>query len=88
MKHAVTDDAALPAGTVIRAPFTSSVWRVHVAAGDRVAAGEELLTLEAMKMETSVEAPHDGEVVAVLVEPGVDRGLGHRGRCRRGRGMR
>ncbi len=68
--HGVTDVAALPAGTVIHAPLASSVWRIHVAAGDRVVAGEELVTLEAMKMEMPVEAPHDGEVVAVLVQPG------------------
>jgi len=68
--HAVADLVALPAGTVIPAPLASSVWRIHVAAGDRVVAGEELVTLEAMKMEMPVEAPHDGEVVAVLVQPG------------------
>jgi urea carboxylase len=65
-----TAGSELPEGTVVRAPLASSVWRVDVADGDRVRAGERLMTLEAMKMETPIEAPHDGLVRAVLVEPG------------------
>jgi urea carboxylase len=61
---------ALPPGTVVRAPLASSVWRVDVEHGDTVRAGELLVTLEAMKMETPIEAPHDGLVAAVLVRPG------------------
>jgi 3-methylcrotonyl-CoA carboxylase alpha subunit len=38
---------------------------VAVAAGDKVAKGQKLLTLEAMKMEHSLVAPFDG-VVAEL----------------------
>jgi urea carboxylase len=62
--------------TLVEAPLTASVWRVDVAPGDRVLAGGRLLTLEAMKMETTLESPIDGEVVQVLVGPGdqVDSG--------------
>ena len=35
---------------------------VEVAAGDRVAKGQKLLTLEAMKMEHALVAPFDGTV--------------------------
>jgi pyruvate carboxylase len=38
--------------------------------GARVARGEALVTLEAMKMETAVRAESDGEVAEVLVTPG------------------
>jgi len=38
---------------------------VHVAAGDRVAKGQPLLVLEAMKVEHTIRAPADGTVEAV-----------------------
>jgi urea carboxylase len=54
-------------GVVIEAPCTASVWRIEVEPGDAVASGDRLLTLEAMKMETGLNAPCDGEVADVLV---------------------
>ena len=41
-----------------------------VAAGARVAAGDRLIVLETMKMETPVVAPHAGTVVAICCAPG------------------
>jgi urea carboxylase len=55
---------------VLEAPLQASVWQIDVAPGDRVAAGQRLVTLEAMKMETSLESPVDGEVLHVLVGRG------------------
>jgi len=46
----------------VRAPMTASVWQVHVEPGQRVAAGQRLLILEAMKMEVEVLAPVEGIV--------------------------
>ena len=43
---------------------------VSVAPGAKVARGDALLTLEAMKMETTVRTECDGEVAEVLVRPG------------------
>ncbi|OBB61404.1 urea carboxylase [Mycobacterium sp. 852013-51886_SCH5428379] len=54
----------------IDAPFSSNVWKVDVTVGQRVTAGQALLALEAMKMETVVTAPADGVVTHVLVEAG------------------
>jgi pyruvate carboxylase len=47
-----------------------TVTTVAVSAGVKVARGEVLLTLEAMKMETAVRAESDAEVAEVLVKPG------------------
>jgi propionyl-CoA carboxylase alpha chain len=44
------------------APVPGRVVAVHVAVGQRVAAGETLVVMEAMKMEHRIEAPHDGVV--------------------------
>jgi biotin carboxyl carrier protein len=55
---------------VIRAPITGSVWRVLVAPGDRVAAGDEIAIIESMKLEIPVEAEAGGTVRRVLVGHG------------------
>ncbi|HST39717.1 MAG TPA: carboxyltransferase domain-containing protein, partial [Conexibacter sp.] len=61
----------LPPGAVaIEAPLSASVWLVEVRPGDRVDAGQRLLTLEAMKMETALDSPIAGEVLDVLVGVG------------------
>jgi urea carboxylase len=57
-------------GALVEAPFVASVWRVDVRPGDRVTAGQPLLALEAMKLETVVTAPRDGTVADILVSPG------------------
>jgi 3-methylcrotonyl-CoA carboxylase alpha subunit len=43
---------------------------VFVKAGERVAKGQRLAILEAMKMEHALVAPADGEVAEVAAEPG------------------
>jgi acetyl-CoA/propionyl-CoA carboxylase biotin carboxyl carrier protein len=57
------EDAAGPAAAAhpeLRAPMPGAVVAVHVADGARVRAGERIVTIEAMKMEHPVIAPHDG----------------------------
>lgn len=44
------------------APLPGTVVAVHTADGDAVAAGDRLVTIEAMKMEHTVTAPHAGTV--------------------------
>ncbi|MFI9840242.1 5-oxoprolinase/urea amidolyase family protein [Nonomuraea sp. NPDC051941] len=58
------------------AEFAAGVWQVAVTAGERVEAGDRLVVLEAMKMESVVLAPVAGVVERVLVKPGdqVDAG--------------
>ena len=52
------------------APMPGIVLRVNVAVGDVVAAQDELLVLEAMKMEHRITAPVAGTVSAVVVAAG------------------
>jgi urea carboxylase len=63
--------AAVPPGAIgVSAPFTASVWQVQARPGTRVARGDRLLSLEAMKMETVLAAPRDGIVAGVYTAPG------------------
>jgi len=57
-------------GNGLEAPMPGRVATVHVAAGERVARGQELLVVEAMKMENALRAPRDGVVRAVHVVVG------------------
>jgi urea carboxylase len=63
--EALPDDAL-----AIRSPVTGSVWEIPIAVGTRVAAGDRLVVLETMKMETPVVAPEDGTVVTICCAPG------------------
>jgi pyruvate carboxylase len=54
----------------VAAPMPGLVVQVTVAPGESVAAGQKLLTMEAMKMETTVYAEIGGRVAEVLVKPG------------------
>ncbi len=53
----------------VRAALPAAVAELHVKIGDAVAAGDRLVTLEAMKMESAVISPLAGVVRAVLVRP-------------------
>ena len=52
----------------VRAPMPGKVTQVLVKAGDKVAKGQALLTLEAMKMEHTLTAAFDGVVEALSAE--------------------
>jgi urea carboxylase len=64
-------EAVLPAGVLpIRAAVTGSIWEIPAAEGARVAAGDRLIIVESMKMETPVLAPVAGTVVIVCCARG------------------
>jgi pyruvate carboxylase len=54
----------------IGSPMPGVVVSVVVMAGEQVAKGQKLCTLEAMKMETTVYAEQAGRIAEVLVKPG------------------
>ena len=56
--------------THVGAPMPGVVSQLAVAAGQGVAAGDVLLSIEAMKMETAIHAEHAGTVGEVLVKAG------------------
>ena len=53
------------------ASMSANVFKVQVAVGDKVIAGQSLIVLEAMKMEIPIESPRDGEVAEILTQKGV-----------------
>ena len=61
--------AAGPAGS-LTSVLPGVVVSVLVAAGERVAAGQPLLVIEAMKMEHAIRAPHAGVVRALKYRVG------------------
>ncbi|MEL4419058.1 sodium-extruding oxaloacetate decarboxylase subunit alpha [Shewanella algae] len=52
------------------APLSGNIFKVQVAAGDSVRAGDVVIILEAMKMETEIRAQADGVVSRILVKEG------------------
>ena len=64
-----TSPAAAGAGDV-PSPLAGKVVSLDVAAGASVKAGDQILTLEAMKMNTIIYAPASGTLTAFCVNPG------------------
>ncbi|GII62398.1 acetyl/propionyl-CoA carboxylase subuit alpha [Sphaerisporangium krabiense] len=67
--------ARLAPGSLL-APMPGTVLRVAVTPGARVAAGQTILTLEAMKMEHEVRAPAAGVLSALNAAPGLQVAAG------------
>ncbi|MCO5156959.1 MAG: acetyl/propionyl/methylcrotonyl-CoA carboxylase subunit alpha [Aquamicrobium sp.] len=61
-------EAAAAGGDALRAPMPGLVKLARAAAGDSVVKGQPLLVLEAMKMEHTIAAPHDGVIEEIVPE--------------------
>ncbi len=55
---------------VCRSPVSGIVVRVAAQVGQTLQAGDVLLVLEAMKMETNITAPNAGKIAAIKVNQG------------------
>ena len=63
--------APLPEGCHgVESDITGNLWQVRVQVGQQVQAGQELVVLESMKMEITVNAPQAGVVREVRAQPG------------------
>jgi 3-methylcrotonyl-CoA carboxylase alpha subunit len=62
-----TDEAAAASGS-LRAPMPGLVKLVRAAKGEAVIKGQPLLILEAMKMEHTIAASHDGVIAEIAAE--------------------
>ena len=54
----------------IPSPLAGKVVTIHVRAGQTVKEGEQLMVLEAMKMNTYLYAPQNGSIAGILVSEG------------------
>ena len=63
-------DDEMGSGGIVKALMPGRVVRVLVSKGEAVRKGAGLLILEAMKMENEIQAPADGTVDELFVEPG------------------
>ena len=56
--------------TELTSPITGKVWKIQVAVGDKVALDDEIIILEALKMETPIYCDASGTVAEVRVKEG------------------
>jgi acetyl-CoA carboxylase biotin carboxyl carrier protein len=68
---------AAPAGDMVNSPMVGTVYRQpqpgaepFIKVGDKVAAGQTLMIVEAMKTMNPIPAPRAGRIVEILVEDG------------------
>ena len=54
----------------VTSPMVGKIFKIEVSVGDKVAEGDEVVILEAMKMEMPVVSPIDGTVKEINVAVG------------------
>ena len=57
-------------GAAVPSPLSGTVVDIHVKEGQSVSEGDLLITLEAMKMNTPINAPKSGTVSGISVQKG------------------
>ena len=54
----------------VKASMAGTVWKIIVAKGDKVTAGQDVAILESMKMEIPIAAEKDGIVTKIIANEG------------------
>ncbi len=67
---AASDDIVPDGMRAIYAPVTGTVWKIEVEPGQHVSAGQAVVVIETMKMETIIPASHAGIVRELRCQPG------------------
>lgn len=52
------------------APIAGNVWKILVAVGDKVEVDDELIILEALKMETPIYCDDSGTITEIRIKEG------------------
>lgn len=55
---------------VVKASMAGTVWKIVVAEGDQVTAGQDVVILESMKMEIPIAAEESGVVTKIIASEG------------------
>ena len=55
---------------IVESPAPGKILRVYAQEGKRVAAGDRICVMEALKMELPIVAPVDGTVKSLPISPG------------------
>ena len=66
----VTRPKQAPSLSAVRSPLPGTILNIECKAGDTVKKGQTLMTLEAMKMENTIHADHDGVIKEIKVNNG------------------
>ncbi|WP_286262930.1 sodium-extruding oxaloacetate decarboxylase subunit alpha [Thalassotalea atypica] len=67
---AIKQTASVSAEETLNAPLAGNIFKVLASEGDTVAAGDVVMIMEAMKMETEIRAVTGGEIVGLHVKEG------------------
>ncbi|WJG08377.1 sodium-extruding oxaloacetate decarboxylase subunit alpha [Aliiglaciecola sp. LCG003] len=62
--------ASVSSGAELKAPLAGNIFKIVVRVGDHLAAGDVIVIMEAMKMETEVRAVEGGTVSSILIKEG------------------
>ena len=62
--------AGLASGTVVKSPMPGNILKINVSQGQKVAEGDVLIVLEAMKMENEIVAATAGVIAQIAVTKG------------------
>lgn len=54
----------------VKASMAGTVWKILVAEGNQVTAGQDVAILESMKMEIPIAAEEDGTVTKIIANEG------------------